>query len=252
MRHSRRAIAVAILQGLIRDASIAGAFGVVPFNSSADKKSFFMQATEPVACSSSSSNRTYSSRRTRATMRRKRRCAACQAAPTAVTDDMSSEQAFAVGGAEKVAELLAAENPGEVFYNRVGAINRDLSVLMANVLAEERLREKLAAGNKRKRKRATPLPPPHSPPAEEVVQGNRAGKNRRRGAAAVRVLLNRALERCSRGRWGGVEGTDGGGASPVLAKGHSSDARQKGQEEEEEGGLVILDAFAASGVRALR
>lgn len=255
MRHSRRAIAVAILQGLIRDASIAGAFGIVSLNNPLDEKSYLMRATEPVACSSSSSSRTFSSRRTRATMRRRRgrrrRCAACQAAPTAVTDGMSSEQAFAAGGAEKVAELLAVENPGEVFYNRVGAINRDLSVLMANVLAEERLREQLAAGNKRKRRRVTPLPSPPSPPAEEVVQ-DREGKNRQRGTTAVKSLLNRAFERCSRGRWGGVDGGDDGGDSPGLAKGPPSDERQEGQEGEEESGLIILDAFAASGVRALR
>lgn len=244
MRRSRRAIAVAILQGVMKNASIADTFSVFSLKHTANGTNYFLRATEQVGTSGRSR---YSSPPTRATTRR-RRCAACQAAPSDVTDGMSREQIFAAGGAEKIAELLAAENPSGIFYNRVGAINRDLSVLMANVLAEERLQEKLAAGKKRKGRQAPPIPS-RSSPAEGIAHSKAAKNRRRRG---VRALLNWALERCSRRGWGGVEGDDGGAAAALFTRGHSSDALQEEQEEEEESGLVILDAFAASGVRALR
>lgn len=114
-------------------------------------------------------------------------------------------------GAEDVAERLAggeglncddgvvhSSGKAGVFYNRVGAINRDLSVLMANVLAEERIAGRYGKKKKRRRMRSTP--------ATSATADNGAAK--------------------------------------------SSGVTSAGDVEEE--GLVVLDAFAASGVRALR
>ncbi|CAM9865018.1 unnamed protein product, partial [Laminaria digitata] len=63
---------------------------------------------------------------------------------SATATSNSSESYSSYGGAEGIAQRLAEGGDGGaagVFYNRVGAINRDLSILMANVLAEERSKE---------------------------------------------------------------------------------------------------------------
>ncbi|CAM9448333.1 unnamed protein product [Ectocarpus sp. 6 AP-2014] len=168
----------------------------------------------------------------------------CWAAATAVG---CSEETFATGGAERVAELLAGESAGEgaVFYNRVGAINRDLSVLMANVLAEERVRERLA-GKKRKRRQIPPTSRPS--PADGTLRSRsslahgmaHSGEARSSKVWGVRAFVKGALGRLSRGCWGG-------GVARV-----SNNEDQQDEPREDEDGLLILDAFAASGVRALR
>lgn len=219
----RQAITLSLLQGLVNHGWVA-AFRVAsprhPAVGTAISRtidhSYSSCATRPTVCS--------------------RRCAASDAASVV----SSGEQAFATGGAEKIAELLAGESAGEgaVFYNRVGAINRDLSVLMANVLAEERLQESLTG--KRHKKRKAPLPSQPSP-GDSTVQGEAAG---RRSRWQVRSFFSGVLWRSSRGRWGGSDAT-------VLGQERPTD---KGPPEPDvdEGGLVVLDAFAASGVRALR
>ena len=152
----------------------------------------------------------------------------------------SGEQVFAEGGAEKIAELLAGESTGEgaVFYNRVGAINRDLSVLMATVLAEERLKESLA-GKKRKKRKA-PLPSQPSP--DDGIGQDEA--TRRKSRWGVRSFFRGALGRSSRGRCSSD-------SAKVSTEEHAIDTRTP-EPDGDEDGLVILDAFAASGVRALR
>lgn len=123
-------------------------------------------------------------------------------------------------GAEDVAEQLAGgeglaraeegaditSNAG-VFYNRVGAINRDLSVLMVNVLAEERIAER----DSKERERTE-----HFRASTSMPKGS--------GGGACVALQNKTV------------GASGTGAANYV-----------NQE-----GLVVLDAFAASGVRALR
>lgn len=114
------------------------------------------------------------------------------------------QQQHSFAGAEDVAERLAGgerlksttgNSSAGVFYNRVGAISRDLSVLMANVLAEERM---AASGRTRKTKNAV-----------EATTAASLGED-------------------------------------------SSGARTNAGDGTERNGLVVLDAFAASGVRALR
>lgn len=217
MWHSRRAIALSLLPGLVLDDCVVDAFG-------------------------GSSNR-YRPQHARLTVHSSKTCTAARDAAAAA--DTGGERAFATGGAERVAELLAGESAGEgaVFFNRVGAINRDLSVLMANVLAEERLRERLAGGRRRskKRRRAPPLPP-QSSLADDV---ERQGAGQSSGRWGVTALFSGALRRFSRRR------LDGKGGATGL---HPSDGRGvgAGEEQENEDELVVLDAFAASGVRALR
>ncbi|CAB1121059.1 unnamed protein product [Ectocarpus sp. CCAP 1310/34] len=181
------------------------------------------------------------SKSTGAVARRARGRTACWAVATVGC----SEEAFATGGAERVAELLAGESAdeGAVFYNRVGAINRDLSVLMANVLAEERVRERLA-GKKRKKRQIPPTSRPSSADGtlrsraslvDDVTQGGTASKG-----WGVWLFAKGALGRLSRGCWGG-------GVERV-----SNNEDQQEAPREDEDGILILDAFAASGVRALR
>lgn len=180
----------------------------------------------------------HSSRPTRSTVCSFRRCAILDAAPV----ESSGEQVFAAGGAEKIAELLAAANMGEdaVFYNRVGAINRDLSVLMANVLAEERLKESLGLAGKKRKKRKVPLPSQPSPD-NGIMQGE---DSRRKIRSGVKSFFSWALRRISRRRLDGSDAT-------VLAEEGPRGTRPQ-ELDEDEVGLVVLDAFAASGVRALR
>lgn len=207
-------------------------------NSFADSAAKMVPAIDTLSkCSSPQS------KSTAAVARRARGRTGCWAAATVGC----SEEAFATGGAERVAELLAGESAGEgaVFYNRVGAINRDLSVLMANVLAEERVREQLA-GKKRKKRQIPPTSRP-SPAdgtlrsraslADDVTQGGAARSSKGWG---VRAFVKGALGRLSRGCWGG-------GVERV-----SNNEDQQEEPREDEDGILILDAFAASGVRALR
>lgn len=142
-------------------------------------------------------------------------------------------------GAEYVAEQLVAGvkrnagNPGNdenedgagvgVFYNRVGAINRDLSVLMANVLAEERMSESNL---------------------KDTI--NSSVKKRARTASIG----------------DGGSGDDRGGDAQEQQIHATDSSRDAGEEmglrelsaaaTSNESGLLVLDAFAASGVRALR
>lgn len=130
-------------------------------------------------------------------------------AATAAVEDFSSpqqpqQQQHIFVGAEDIVERLAGgkrlnsstgDSNAGVFYNRVGAIGRDLSVLMANILAEERM---AASGRTRKNKNAE-------------------------GATIADSL-----------------GEDGSGA--LIGAGDGAESN----------GLAVLDAFAASGVRALR
>ena len=209
---SRRAIALSLLSGLVLDDCVTDAFG---------------------------GTSRYRPQQTRSAARSGRTCSARDTAPA----DIGGEQVFVTGGAEKVAELLAGESAGDgaVFYNRVGAINRDLSVLMANVLAEERLRERLSGRRKSKKRR---LAPPSSPVGG--VQRQEAGPRSKRWG--LTGLFSGALRRLSRRR---VDGTDG--AAGMIGE-YPCEGRKVGAEEEQdnEDELVVLDAFAASGVRALR
>lgn len=213
----RQAITLLLLQGLVKHGWVT-AFRVSSPRHSAEGMAIW--GTDDHSC-----------RATRPTDCSFRRCSTRDATPVV----SSGEQVFAVGGAEKIAELLAGDSAGEgaVFYNRVGAINRDLSVLMANVLAEERLKEGLAAKKRIKRKA---LPPQQPPPDDGFVQG---GGTRRRNRWGVKAFLSGALGRSSSGPWVGSSAT-------VLA------GKRQQEPDEDEGGLVVLDAFAASGVRALR
>lgn len=123
---------------------------------------------------------------------------------------------FLAGGAEDLAEWLSrdessiADASGDigVFYNRVGAINRDVSVLIANVFAEERLKERRARKDRKRR-----------PPS--------TGTDFPKGGAET----------------GHGIGIDGMGVGVIGTE-------EEGDEEEE--GLDVLDAFSASGVRAMR
>lgn len=136
-------------------------------------------------------------------------------APTAaeVNEQQPQQQRNVFLGAEDVSERLArgeklsgdngvirSTGKAGVFYNRVGAINRDLSVLMANVLAEERM-----VGRDRRKKKRRRMGP--TPATSATVDNNAA-----------------------------------------FISGETS----AGEGDAEKEGLVVLDAFAASGVRALR
>lgn len=126
-------------------------------------------------------------------------------------------------GAEDFAECLARDESCSadarggigVFYNRVGAINRDISVLVANVFAEERLKEQRARKSRKRR-------PPSAGP-DPIKAGAETGSY----------------------------GNDAAGGMGVGATGTKEEGGEEKEEEEEEG-LVVLDAFSASGVRALR
>ena len=128
------------------------------------------------------------------------------------------------GGAEEVARRLAESDGGEgagVFYNRVGAINRDLSILMANVLAEERLKE----DSKRKEQKARRLILSNvnlTSPVDHPNETNIIGDVRADNAVGLNDVV---------------------GLTAQFAE---------GVEDDEYGGMAVLDAFAASGVRALR
>lgn len=105
-----------------------------------------------------------------------------------------------VAGAEEIVERLVNDKDSRagVFYNRVGSIGRDLGVLMANVLVQERLKE------------------------------------RHRGARKKRLWF--------------VDDE----ASARTSDTTSTAVYNAAEECEKQEGLVVLDAFAASGVRALR
>lgn len=148
-------------------------------------------------------------------------------------------QTLPAGGAEGIiASLVGRDEEGRsgkgaedmigVFYNRVGTINRDLSVLMANVLAEERLKERMVR-KKRKRKRRAHTSPLGAPAAPDVLESSGDG-----GCNAV-VSPEHIAEKPQHQSSGEEQ----------------MEEEDEGDEEDEEG-LVILDAFAASGVRALR
>lgn len=211
----RQAITLLLLQGLVKHGWV-GAFRGASLRGNGHS----LRATRSTVCSS--------------------RCTTRDAATAAVAS--SGEQVFAEGGAEKLAELLAGESAGEgaVFYNRVGTINRDLSVLMATVLREERLKESLAGKRRKKRKSQLPSQPL---PDDAVAQGEAARKRRRWGMGS---FLGGALGRFLRGRWGGDSVKVSAGEEE-----HPRDMRPQ-EPDEDENGLVVLDAFAASGVRALR
>lgn len=226
----KRALVAAFGQALIKHGRWTNSF--------ADSAAKFLPAIDTLGkCSSRSKS-------TAAVARRARGRTGCGAAATV----SRSEDAFVTGGAERVAELLAGEGAGEgaVFYNRVGAINRDLSVLMANVLAEERVRERLAGKRSKKR----PIPPTSRPsPADGTLRSSRAslaggvtqsGAAKSRKGWGVRAFAKVALGRLSRRCWGG-------GVERV-----SNNEDQQEEPREDEDGLHVLDAFAASGVRALR
>ncbi|CAN0103596.1 unnamed protein product, partial [Ectocarpus sp. 12 AP-2014] len=226
----KRAIVAAFGQALLKHGRWTNSF--------ADNAAKIVPAIEILSkCSSQPS------KSTAAVARRARGRTGCWAAATVG----GSEDAFATGGAERVAELLAGESAGEgaVFYNRVGAINRDLSVLMANVLAEERVRERLA-GKKRKKRQIPPTSRPS--PADSTLRSRasladyvtQGGAARSSTSWGVRAFVKGALRRLSRGYWGG-------GVERV-----SNNADQQEEPREDEDGILILDAFAASGVRALR
>lgn len=194
MRHARRAVALAVLQNLTKHDHVVDALGVIPPKHSVggttagfSRASAHIDRARPITTVRSSFK------------------------PEA-KGSSNEERAFA-GGAEDVAAWLAGGegSTGGVFYNRVGAINRDLSVLLANVLAEERLHER-SSRKSRRRRRPTP---PFSPPTDDL---SRTGAVRNSGTRGTNDALDSWEE----------------------------------ENEEDEGGLVVLDAFAASGVRALR
>lgn len=110
-----------------------------------------------------------------------------------------SDSCFA---AEEVAEKLVGSSTQDaatkVFYNKAGVVSRDLSVLMANLLVEERRKE-----------------------------------------------VEQKMRRCSSSS-GGQEYAAGGNAPET---GDSNDSTRATGDEYE---LAVLDAFAGSGVRALR
>ena len=113
-----------------------------------------------------------------------------------------------IEGAEEIVERLVREKSEDtaVFYNRVGALSRDLSVLMASVFAEERLKERHRAD----------------------------------------MTINN-----------GLSGPDGETRRPNNGKKpadplHAVKKGRGNELHEEQQGLMVLDAFAASGVRALR
>ncbi len=225
---SRRAIALSLLPGLVLDDCVTDAFG----GSSGCRSQQIRLTVRSSGESCSSSGRFETGGAAYVGPRRAAR-------GTAVADT-GGEKAFATGGAERVAELLAGERAGEgaVFFNRVAAINRDLSVLMANVLAEERLRERLAGGRRKSKKRR--LAP--SPAGDDV---ERQGAGRSSGRWGVKTLFSGALKRFSRRPLDGEGGVTGLRPSQARRVG-------TGEERENEDELVVLDAFAASGVRALR
>lgn len=105
-----------------------------------------------------------------------------------------------VAGAEEIVERLVHDKDcgAGVFYNRVGSIGRDLGVLMANVLAQERSKERHRGGRKK----------------GLLFTGDEA-------TARTSDMTPTAIYTAS-------------------------------EEREKQEGLVVLDAFAASGVRALR
>lgn len=220
----RQAVTLLLLQGLVKHGWVA-AFRVAPPRHAGEGTTLLRKTG-------------HSS--TRSTVR-SRSCTTSREAAATTALASSGEQVFAEGGAEKIAELLAGESAGEgaVFYNRVGAINRDLSVLMATVQAEERLKESLA-GKKRKRRKA---PLPSQPSLDDgIAQGE--ATTRRRSRWGVRSFFRGALGRSSKGR-------RGGGNAKVSTEEHPRDTRTPKADEDDDG-LAILDAFAASGVRALR
>lgn len=114
-----------------------------------------------------------------------------------------STEKFTSWSAENIVEnLVNAENAlpgaGGVFYNRHARVNRDLSVLMANILAEERQRE------------------------------------------AKNIMLKTSSD---------VDGQQTSFVADAdLTRRHGKDAGKSGEYQ----GLTVLDAFSASGVRALR
>lgn len=119
-----------------------------------------------------------------------------------VADKDSFIEYPAVSAEDIAGRLAGAENQtngaGGVFYNRLAAIGRDLSVLMASILVEERMR-KLRL--------------------EKFKPDLNEGRHHSAGTARM---------------------------DPSV------DWRELAAETRDEHGLVILDAFAASGVRALR
>lgn len=207
MRYTRRAVALALLFNLAEHRRVVGAFaGPVLYKHSTYRKPTSLLRERARAASNTSL-----------------RCRVQTNSLTVLTEDGIQEQQIFSGGAEKIAEHLAKGDDGGAgaFYNRVGVINRDLSVLMATVLSEERLKERDAKKNARLRKISSPVPL-LSDSAENETTGSNDD------------------DRCN---------TKDSGEHPA------EDQRQQLMEEEEEEGkegLVVLDAFAASGVRALR
>ncbi|CAM9211889.1 unnamed protein product [Hapterophycus canaliculatus] len=238
MRYDKGAIAAASAQALVLYGHGTHSFGV------ADGTAKFSQRINRFTIQNM---RTCASRPTKATVSRNNDPA--REVATSAADDTGSEQIFAAGGAEQIAELLAGENSsaGGVFYNRVGAINRDLSILMANVLAEERRKETLVGGKRKKRR--TQTLESGSTSMDEIKQTDVARSGGRWG---VGTLFKGVLRRLSQGRLRGyARGRADRGDATVFGGGDRSEEQREGREEDGEG-LVVLDAFAASGVRALR
>lgn len=206
MRHTRRTVPVAMAVALIKHGQVSDAFGALLPTCPA-KRTIQRFLRTPARVGS-----TRHSRPTTSTLLHVNREAA-------EVDD-NKEHVFP-GGAEEIAERVTrgCDDGAGVFYNRVAAVSRDIGVLMANVLAEERSKEREA--KKRRGQIRTPL---FSSPVGDPAQP---------GAART---------------------SNGGDVSTTELRAHAAEEKEhrKYKEEEEEEGLVVLDAFAASGVRALR
>ena len=201
-RQARRAVVMAVVQALLKNNRATDAFSAIAPNHSTRLMGTGVHlARARAGCRPTGE----------ATRRVKREASAT-----------SSNESY--GGAEGVAQRLAEGGDGGaagVFYNRVGAINRDLSILMANVLSEERARE----GSKRKKRKARRLlSASSSSPVDHLTDET------------------------------GAEGEGDTHADDTVGSGEQSleELRLKGTHEDEDEGLTVLDAFAASGVRALR
>ena len=135
-----------------------------------------------------------------------------------------------------------AGDKGEpVFYNKVQVFNRDLSIRMISLFTRVRAREKAAGKGNRAGKRAAFAAKKAAEAAAAAAAAAEAGA----AAAAVEVGAAASSSASS-------EPPQPAAADVLAMSGPELDAHLRAQAAEGKGGIKVLDALAATGLRSVR